>query len=125
MLFSRWLGRQAVRLRRVSSEHPAQYLRSRARRVQVHKGDAAALRQLIDFLRRHGVIPAEEIAPRRLSPVDQTVQAFVRDERALVVAAIERRSKKYTVAIGRDIVLRTRVPRADGRNVELRLVPQP
>ena len=90
MLFSRWLGRQAVRLRRVSSEHPARYLRSRARRVQVQKGDSAALRQLIDFLRRHGVIPAEEIAPRRLSPVDQTVQAFVRDERALVVAAIER-----------------------------------
>lgn len=84
--FSRWLGRQAVRLRRVSSEHPARYLRSRARRVQVHNGDAAALRQLIDFLRRHGVIPAEKIAPRRLSPVDQTVQAFegyLRDERAL------------------------------------------
>jgi integrase/recombinase XerD len=84
--FSRWLGRQAVRQRRVSSEHPARYLRSRGRRVQVHNGDAAALRQLIDFLRRHGVIPAEKIPPRRLSPVDQTVQAFegyLRDERAL------------------------------------------
>jgi hypothetical protein len=59
--------------------------------VQVHNGDAAALRQLIDFLRRHGVIPAEEIAPRRLSPVDQTVQAFedyLRDERALADATI-------------------------------------
>ena len=41
---SRWLGRQAVRLRHVSSKHPARYLRSRARRVQVHRGDAAALR---------------------------------------------------------------------------------
>jgi site-specific recombinase XerD len=89
--FSRWLGRQAVRLRRVSSEHPARYLRSRARRVQVQKGDAAALRQLIDFLRRHGVIPGEEIVPRRLSPVDQTVQAFegyLRDERALADATV-------------------------------------
>ena len=62
--FSRWLGKQAVRLRRVSSEDPARYLRSRARRVQRCNGDATALRQLIDFLRRHGVIPAEKIAPR-------------------------------------------------------------
>ena len=89
--FSRWLGRQAVTLRRVSSEHPARYLRSRARRVQVHNGDAAALRHLIDFLRRHGVISAEKIVPRRLSPVDHTVQAFegyLRDERALADTTI-------------------------------------
>ncbi len=89
--FSRWLGKQAVRLRRVSSEDPARYLRSRARRVQRCNGDATALRQLIDFLRRHGVIPAEKIAPRRLSPVDQAVQAFegyLRDERALADATV-------------------------------------
>ena len=89
--FSRWLGQQAVRLRGPSSEPPARYLRSRARRVQVHNGDAAALRQLIDFLRCHGVIPAEKIAPRRLSPVDQTVEAFegyLRDERALADATV-------------------------------------
>ena len=87
--FSRWLGEQAVRLRLVSSEHPARYLRSRARRVQVHKGDAAALRQFLDFLRRHGVIPAEKISPRRLTPVEQETQAFERylsDERALARA---------------------------------------
>ncbi|HVR93293.1 MAG TPA: tyrosine-type recombinase/integrase, partial [Casimicrobiaceae bacterium] len=89
--FSRWLGQQTVRLRRVSSEHPARYLRSRARRVQVHKGDAAALRQFLDFLRRHGMIPAEKITPRRLTPVEQTVQAFeryLRDERALADATV-------------------------------------
>ena len=89
--FSRWLGQQAIRRRHVSSGHPKRSLRSRARRVQVHNGDAAALRQLIDFLRRHGVIPAEAIAPRRLSPVDQTVQAFegyLRDERALADATV-------------------------------------
>src|SRR5437016_5332312 len=55
--FSRWFGRQAVRPRCLSSEHPARYLRSRARRVHVHNGDAATLRQLIDFLRIHGVNP--------------------------------------------------------------------
>jgi site-specific recombinase XerD len=87
--FSRWLGQQAVRLRRVSSEHLKQYLRSRARRVQVHKGDAAALRQLLGFLRRHDVIPAEKVAPCRLTPVEQEARVFeqyLRDDRALARA---------------------------------------
>jgi integrase/recombinase XerD len=87
--FSRWLGQQAVRRRRVSSEHPKRYLRSRARRVQVHKGDAAALRQFLGFLRRHDVIPAEKVSPRRLTPIEQEARAFehyLRNERALARA---------------------------------------
>jgi integrase/recombinase XerD len=86
---SRWLGEQAVRRHRVSSEHPVRYLRSRARRVRVQRGDAAALKQFLDFLRRHGVIPAEKISARRLTPVEQETQAFERylsDERALARA---------------------------------------
>ncbi len=89
--FSRWLGQQAVRLPRVSSEHLARYLRSRARRVQVHRGDAAALRQFMDFLRGQGVIPAEKIAPRRLTPAEQGAMAFkryLRDERVLAGATV-------------------------------------
>jgi site-specific recombinase XerD len=57
--------------------------------VQVHRGDAAALKQFLDFLRRHGVIPAEKISPRRLTPVERETQAFERylgDERALARA---------------------------------------
>ena len=89
--FSRWLGQQAIRLRRVSSEHPKRYLRSRARRVQVHRGDAAALRQFLGFLRRHGVIPAEKVSPRRLTPVEREARAFehyLRHERVLADATI-------------------------------------
>ena len=89
--FSRWLGQQAVRVRHVSSEEPSRYLRSRARRVRLHRGDAAALRQFIDFLRRQGAIPAEKIAPRRLTPVEQETQAFEQyllNERALVRATV-------------------------------------
>ena len=41
--FSRWLGQQAVSVPRVSSEHAARYLQSRARHVQIQRGDAAAL----------------------------------------------------------------------------------
>ena len=78
-------------LRHVSPEHPARYLRSRARRVQVHRGDAPALRQFMDFLRGLGVIPAEKIAPRRLTAVEQEIIAFehyLRDERVLAGATV-------------------------------------
>ena len=89
--FSRWLGRSAVRLRSVSSTYLAQYLRYRARRVQICRGDAAALRQLIDFLRRQGVVGNEATPSRRLTPVDRCTRAFeryLRDERALASATI-------------------------------------
>ena len=89
--FSRWLGQQAIRVRRVSSDQLSRYLRSRARRVRRHSGDAAALIQFIDFLRCRRAIPAETVAPRRRTPVAQEGEAFaryLRDERALADATI-------------------------------------
>ena len=74
--FSRWLGKQTIRLRGVSSEHTFRYLRSRARRVPRRKGDAAALRQFLEFLRHRQVIPAERPARRRVTAVEQAAQAF-------------------------------------------------
>src|SRR5205809_7156585 len=61
--FSRWLALRAISLRHVSAEHPARYLRSRTRRVKIHRGDAAALGQFLAFLRHEGVLPAEKTAP--------------------------------------------------------------
>ena len=58
--FSRWLGQEGIGLSCISSEHPAQYLRSRTRRIRCHP-DAAPLRHLIDFLRLEAVIPTETI----------------------------------------------------------------
>ena len=74
--FSRWLGQRAVRPCRVSSDQLSRYLRSRARRVRRHRSDAGALTQFMDFLRRQRVVPAEKIAPRRLTAVEQAAQAF-------------------------------------------------
>ena len=54
--FSRWLGTQTVRLRDVAAEHAGRYRRSRARRVPRRKGDAAALRQFLEFLRHRHVV---------------------------------------------------------------------
>jgi integrase/recombinase XerD len=76
--FSRWLEQHAVSVRSVSSEHQARYLRSRPRHVQIRRGDAAALRHFMDFLRHQGVVPIEKIPPRRLIPIEQVVQAFER-----------------------------------------------
>jgi integrase/recombinase XerD len=90
--FSRWLGQQSVSVCRVSSEHPARYLRSRARHMKVQRDDAATLRQFLDFLRRHGLVPAEKIPPLRLPPVEQAVHEFERylhDERMLAKATVK------------------------------------
>src|SRR6266849_8816662 len=56
--FSGWLGRQAITRRGVSSKDASRYLQVRARRVPRRKGDAAALRQFLDFLRGRHIVRA-------------------------------------------------------------------
>lgn len=89
--FSRWLGQKGVRLRSVSSEHPARYLQYRARRVQPARGDPTSLKQLLDFLRQQGVMPAEKTRSLRQTAVEESAQRFeryLREERALASATI-------------------------------------
>lgn len=89
--FSRWLGQEAVGVRRITPEHPARYLRFRARYVQIHRSDGAALRQFMDYLSRKGVIPTEKIPARQLTPVELSVHAFelyLRNERTLAEKTI-------------------------------------
>ena len=89
--FSRWLKQRRVRLRGITSEHAVRYLQYRGKHVRPHPGDAAALRHLIDFLRRDGVIPTEEIATPRLTPAEQCAQAYeqyLRETRALANATV-------------------------------------
>jgi len=89
--FSRWLGRQGIGLRSITSNHSARYLRYRARHVRPCRGDAAALRHLIGFLRRKGVIPSEEISARRLTPAEHCVKAYeqyLREARGLAKATL-------------------------------------
>lgn len=89
--FCRWLKQKGAGVRSICSEHPVRYLRYRARHVRPCRGDAAALRHLIDFLRREGVIPAEKTSARRLTPVERCAQAFEQyllEVRALAHATI-------------------------------------
>ena len=89
--FSQWLKLKGIELHRISSDHPKQYLRDRARQVQPCLGDAAALSHLIDFLRGEGVIPAEEVSAPQLTPAEYCTQAYeqhLREARALAEATI-------------------------------------
>ena len=89
--FSHWLKQQGVALRQISSDHPSRYLRCRARHVRRCPGDAAALRYLIEFLRRKGVIAAEQRLGCRLTPAERCAHAYgqyLRDARALARATI-------------------------------------
>jgi integrase/recombinase XerD len=89
--FSDWLKQQRVALRQIRSDHPSRYLHERARRVRPCRGDCAALRHLLDFLRREGLIAAEKIAAQRLTPAERCAHAYaqhLRDARDLASATI-------------------------------------
>jgi site-specific recombinase XerC len=78
-------------LRDILPEHTAKYLRYRARRRRINRGDAAALNQLIDFLRYQGLIPDGQTPQHPRKPVDHCVQAFeqyLRVDRALADATV-------------------------------------
>jgi len=74
--FSRWLMQKRVGLRSICSDHLVRYLRSRARHLRPCQGDTAALRNLIGFLRRQGLVPGEKKSARQLTPAQHCAQAF-------------------------------------------------
>lgn len=115
--FSRWLKQEGVRLCRITAEHPARYLRYRARRLRAGRSDAAAFRHLIDFLHSESVIPAEKVSVHRLTPVELCTQAYeqhLREVHALAEATIHnyvpfiRRFLKYRFGAGAVMLSRLR-----------------
>jgi integrase/recombinase XerD len=90
--FSRWLEQQGVAKRSLTSDHPPRYLRNRAQQVRPCRGDAAALRHLLDFLRSERVIPTEKkVSARLLTPAERCSQAYeqhLREARGLARATI-------------------------------------
>jgi site-specific recombinase XerD len=89
--FSRWLKHRGIVLRRVDTTQVSQYLRDRRRQNRPGAGDAAALRHLLEFLRREGVTRPEPTPSRRWTPAERAVHAYVqylRDVRALAGATI-------------------------------------
>ena len=76
--FSRWLEQEKIDASRVNSEHPALYLRHRARRLCIQLGDAPALQHFIDYLRSEAVIPVEARTAIRETEVQRCVLAYER-----------------------------------------------
>jgi len=90
--FSQWLRQREVALRAITSDHPQQYLQYRARQARPCRGDAAALRHLLDFLRHERVIPTEKkVSARPLTSAERCAQAYeqhLREARGLARATI-------------------------------------
>ena len=89
--FSRWLGRRALQEPEIQNEHCDQYLRYRRRRSKVLPGDAVALKQFRDYLRKQGVIAPERIASGSLTAADRCAREFeryLREERLLASPTI-------------------------------------
>jgi integrase/recombinase XerD len=90
--FSDWLRQRGVALRGITSDHPQWYLRYRARQVRRGRGDAAALRHLLDFLCGERVIPTErKVSAHSLAPAERCAQAYeqhLREVRGLARATI-------------------------------------
>jgi integrase/recombinase XerD len=89
--FSRWLKKIGLPLRRVTSAHAAQYLTYRYRRRRPRPGDRVALGHFLDYLRREGVLPIENMSVGRFTPAEQcvrTYERYLREERALAEATI-------------------------------------
>ena len=89
--FSRWLGDEGVDLSNVGSRHVSRYVRTHARQVKIHRGDVAALRHFVGFLRLEGLIPEERIPTHERSQIEQVVQEYewyLLSERALSLSAV-------------------------------------
>jgi integrase/recombinase XerD len=89
--FSRWLQQRRVRLRDISSEHLARYLRCRHRDRQPVDGDWAALEHLMAFLRAKRVVPDKTPSPAVPVPAQRYVQAYenyLRKDRGLSQSTI-------------------------------------
>jgi integrase/recombinase XerD len=89
--FSRWLKKTGLPSGRVTSAHATQYLTCRYRQRRPSRGDQAALGHFVDFLRRKGVLPFENMSANRSTPAERCVrmyERFLREERALAEATI-------------------------------------
>jgi integrase/recombinase XerD len=100
--FSRWLEQTGVGIRNVCADHATRYLQYRARHLRPCREGRAALKHLIDFLRRQHVTVAEKGSARRLPPTERCIEAYIRylrETRALAEVTIV-----YYVSFVRDFL---------------------
>lgn len=89
--FSGWLARRRLVLGGIASSLVPQYLRYRLRHVRPSRGDVAALKHLLEFLRCEGAIPGEKITRDPTTPAERcthTYEQYLREARGLSQATI-------------------------------------
>jgi integrase/recombinase XerD len=83
--FSAWLESQAIHAESVSDDYVRQFLGSLTHRLAVRQGGAAALRRLVDFLRRRGICSAPK-DPGKATAIQGVVAEYanhLRDDQGL------------------------------------------
>ena len=89
--FSAWLARRQPVLHHITSDLVLPYLKYRFRHVQPSRGDGAALKHLLAFLRDEGAIPAEKIPASPGTSAERcsrTYEEYLREARGLSQATI-------------------------------------
>ncbi|MFZ3033574.1 MAG: site-specific integrase [Parvibaculum sp.] len=84
--FSSWLRQNRIDLADIRGEHAGHYLQERTQFRRPKRGDNAALRHLLDFLRSVGAIREEVEDERQPAPIElhlQAYESYLRDARAL------------------------------------------
>lgn len=80
--FSRWLGRRAIEIRKLSDVRIEGYLRYRRARLKTKSGDRAPLRMILGRLRSAGIVPPESrLAPSRIEVLVEAFREFLARER--------------------------------------------
>lgn len=83
--FSAWLSRRTINIKDLTIEQGEQYLRYRARHRRPSTDDIAGLKQLLELLRRKGIVAQQKVC-KRSTPLDRLVDRYalyLREERAV------------------------------------------
>jgi len=90
--FSRWLGRKGISVGEIATAHEEAFLRHRARRRRLKRGDRIALSGATGWLQERGIIDCRTAVSVGTSAVDLVLQEYgshLRDERGLALTTIE------------------------------------
>jgi site-specific recombinase XerD len=90
--FSRWLGQQGLSVDEITTAHEEAFLRHRAQRCRLKRGDRIALSGVTDWLQKKGVIECKAAASVETSGVDRVLQeytSYLQEDRGLALATIE------------------------------------
>lgn len=88
--FGLWLRERAVGLKDLSAGHAERYLRDRARHLRPRTDDIVGLRQLLDLLRKKGMVAQRRVCKQSM-PLDRLVDQYalyLREERAVAPVTV-------------------------------------